>query len=73
MKTVAKDLNLLDIDDIEEALSEYLGEKIHISDVECVLTYCIPRDTEMPIGMYLDFNVNDNYLFSMDIFSNEEY
>ncbi len=72
MKTITKEINLLDIADIEEAFSSYLGRKISISDVECQLAYCIPCDTEHPTGMYLDFSIDGDYYDSFDLFGSED-
>ena len=77
MKTITKEINLLDIEDIEEALSIHVGKKIVISDVACSLVYCVPADTNEPSGMYLEFVVDDSLDYyenpsSFDIFQNEE-
>lgn len=76
MKTIIKEINLLDIEDVEEALSAYMGKKISIIDVECRLTYSIPMDTGEPSGMYLEFIVDENISYldgpaSFDIFKND--
>ena len=44
MKTVTETIenNLLEIEDIEKALSSYLDEEVRISDVECTLVHSIP-------------------------------
>ena len=72
MKTIVKELNLLDIEDIEEALSSYWGRNVSISEVECTLTYCIPADTSIPSGMFLDFADGDEFCDSLDLFDKEE-
>lgn len=76
MKTIIKEINLLDIEDIEEALSSYMGKKISIADVECRLVYCVPADTNEASGMYLEFIADENTSFidgpaSFDIFKND--
>ena len=72
MKTIAKELNLLDIEDIEEALSSYWERNMTIAEVECTLTYCIPGDTAIPSSMYLDFANGDEFCDSFDLFDKEE-
>lgn len=74
MKTIqiTIEYNLLDVEDIEEAISSYLGKKTSISDVECTLVYSIPADTQEPDGMFLEFVVDDNEFYSFDIFYDEE-
>lgn len=37
MTTITKEINLLDIEDVEEALSAYIGKKNSITNVECRL------------------------------------
>ena len=76
MKTITREINLLDIEDIEEALSTYMNKKISISDVKCSLVYCVPADTNEASGMYLEFVVDESIDFyenpsSFDIFQNE--
>lgn len=72
MKTITKELNLLDVEDIEQALSKYFGREISISDVECCLVYCVPID-EGPDGMYLEFTVNGEYCDSFDVFDEDHF
>ena len=78
MKTITKEINLLDIEDIEEALSAYCKRKISISEVGCTLVYCIPCDTREPSGMYLEFSVDEDAEWfesptSFDVFCHEEF
>lgn len=77
MKTITKEINMLDIKDIEDALSAHTGKNISISDIECNLVYCIPLDTGKPSGMYLEFVVDENRAYydnpsSFDIFKKDD-
>ena len=72
MKTITKEINLLDIEDIEQALSEHLGRKVAISEVGCTLVYCIPMDTEEPNGAYLEFQVGSDECSSFDVLYSED-
>ena len=72
MKTITKELNLLDIEDIERAISAHLGREVKIQEVECTLTHCIPADTLEPGGAFLDFVVGDECFDSFDLFMGEE-
>lgn len=72
MKTITKELNLLDVEDIEQALSKYFDREISISEVECNLAYCIPCDTDEPSGMILEFTVDDEFCDSFDVFVDKE-
>ncbi len=73
MKTITKELNLLDVEDIEQALSKYYDREISISEVECSLVYCIPCDTDEPSGMILEFTVDDEFCDSFDVFDENHY
>ena len=70
MVTVIKTIenNLLEIEDIEKALSSYLEEDVRISDVKCTLVHSIPCDTGEPAGAYLEFDVNGCEICSFDLF-----
>ena len=74
MKTIIKELNLLDIEEIEKAISSYIGHKKHISisEVNCRLVHCIPCNTEEPNGMYLDFNIDGEWVDSVDLFWDDD-
>ena len=72
MTTITKELNLLDIADIEAALSAYLDRSVTISQVECTLVRMIPADTEEPEGAYLEFRVGDDECDSIDLFCEED-
>lgn len=54
--TVNKEYNLLDIEDIEEALSAHVGESVSISNVYCELTYFMPLDGKL----ISQTNITDN-------------
>ena len=58
MKTIIKEINLLDIEDIEEALSSYIGKKISISDISCSITRCFSASSGNPFGLFLNFDVD---------------
>ncbi len=68
MTTITKEFNLLDIEDIEQALSEHFDKNVSISEVSCSLVYYIPCDTEEPSGMSLDFSVDGMYCDSYELF-----
>ena len=72
MKTIIKEINLLDKEDIEEAISEYLGRPVSIAEIECTLAYCIPAEQD-PSGAYLEFTVEDEDVDSYDLFYSKEY
>lgn len=69
---ITKELNLLDIEDIEQALSEYLGIDVSIDQVKCSLAHCIPADTHEPSGAYLEFQVDEHWCDSGEVFEDEE-
>lgn len=72
MKTIIKELNLLDIEDIEKAVSSQMDRQVTISEIECSLVYCIPCDSGEASGMYLEFTVDDEQLYSFDLFYDED-
>lgn len=72
MKTTVKELNLLDVEDIEQAASNFLGKPVLISQIDCSLVYCIPMDTGEPSGMYLELEVGDDSCDSFDLFYDDE-
>ena len=41
MKTIIKEINVLEIEDIEKAIFNFLGEQIKINEIDCFLTYWI--------------------------------
>ena len=79
--TVNKEYNLLDIEDIEEALSAHVGESVSISNVYCELTYFQPlggeliSQTPITLTFYGDEDDDDTYfedVYSFDLFQNEK-
>lgn len=68
MKTINKELNLLEISDVEKILTEYFGKPISISDVECELTYGIPFRRKYPDAMFLTFTVDGERFESIEEF-----
>ena len=54
MKTIIKEFNVLEISDIEKAVSDFLEKPTKISEIHCELTYWIDDD-DQPTEMYLDF------------------
>lgn len=72
MKTITKELNLLDVEDVEKAISEYLGRKVDISEVDCYLAFCVPADTCEPDGMYLNFEIDEESFDSFDLFWDDD-
>ena len=79
--TVSKEYNLLDIEDIEEALSAHVGESVSISNVYCELTYFMPLDgklisqTPITLTFYGDEDDDDTYfedVYSFNLFQNEK-
>ena len=71
-KTVIKELNLLDVEDIERALSDYYCKKVSLEDVECTLYYCIREDTCELSDSYLQFDVGDKWCDAFDLFYDNE-
>ena len=72
MKTITKELNLLDIEDVERAIYAFLGREVKIQEVECTLTHCIPADTLEPSGAFLNFVVGDECCDSFELFMGGE-
>ena len=73
MKTIIKEINLFDIEDIEEMLSNYFNKKINISQVNCTLAYYMPFDTQEPDGMYIEFMVGGETVDTFDLFEDIDY
>lgn len=71
-KTVTKELNLLEIEDIEQALSDYYDKQISLANVECTLYYCIREDTCELSDSYLRFDVGDQWCDTFDLFYDDE-
>ena len=72
MTTKIKELNLLDVEDIEKALSEYFERQIKLSEVERTLVYCVPIDCGGLCGSYLQFFAGDDECSSYDLFEDED-
>lgn len=75
MKTIVKEINLLDIEDIEKAVSHFFGEEISIADIDCELIYHVDFDKEEPFNydeMVLSFTYCDDDCLSSDLFWDEE-
>ena len=68
MKTIVKELVLLDVKDVEEALSAELDRKVSISEVDCTLEYYHDIDDGYPTGMLLAFEVDDEEYEAGDLF-----
>ena len=72
MKTVTKELYLLEKEDVESALSEQFGREIRLRDVKCVMVRCQPLDTGIPEGAYLEFRTaSGDECCSFDLFWSE--
>ena len=72
MKTITKEINLLDIEDIEQALSGWFDTEVKIGEVECRLAHCVPADTGEPNGAYLEFQIGDESCDSLDVLYDED-
>ena len=72
MTTITKEINLLDVSDIEQAVSKHLGRTVVISEIECSLAYCIPMDSGEASGMYFELNIEDDSCDSFDLFWNDD-
>ena len=70
--TITKEINLLDISDIEQAVSKHLGRTVVISEIDCTLAYCIPMDSGKAIGMYFALTIGEDFCDSFDLFFDEE-
>ena len=68
MKTIIKEINALEISDIEKAVSDFVEHPVKISEISCELTYWIDTD-HLPTRMFLDFGF---YGDANDLFYNEE-
>ena len=61
IETINKEYNLLDIEEVEEALSAFVGRKVSISNVDCLLTYFVSIDGEpSTTSMTLEFTSADD-------------
>ena len=70
--TVTKKLNLLDVEDVRQALSRRFGREVGIWEVDCTLVRCIPPDRWDLPGAYLEFRVGDDLCDSNDLFWDDE-
>ena len=68
MKIITKEFVLLDIEDIEEAISKYLGKKISISEIDAELMYCFPENSEEACGMNLQLDYDGWKCDAEDLF-----
>ena len=71
MKTIVKEINLLDIEDIEKAVSDYLGEPVSIKDMSCSFVYSLAEDYS-PSGMRFFICGSEDDVTSYDLFYDEE-
>ena len=60
MTTVTKELNLLDIEDIEEAFNELVGRNITISELCCTIIYHLDNKQGFT-GMSILFDYGDEW------------
>ena len=73
MTTITKELNLLDVEDIENAVSDFLGESVKISDIDCVLFHAIDTcDGFYPGGSYFELATDEGSCDSFDLFEDDE-
>ncbi len=72
MTTANKELVLLDVDDIEEAVAAYFGEEVCLGEMECILTYFIPMDEGIPKGMVFDILVHEKSVDAFDLFMDDD-
>lgn len=72
MKTITKEIHLLDIEDIEKAVSDYSGEEQSIEEIGCTLFYHL-ADENMPNGMsFVLDDAEGEFISSYDLFYDEE-
>ena len=72
MKTITKEINLLEIEDIEQVLSGWFDTEVKIGEVECRLAHCVPADTGEPNGAYLEFQIGGKFCASYDILYDDD-
>lgn len=65
-------LYLLAVADIEKAASEYLGETVCISEIECVFNYWKPVESAEILANCFDLTFGDEYFDAFDLFYDEE-
>ena len=56
----------------EQAVTNYLGRKVSISEIECSLAYCVPMDSGEASGMYFDLTIGADFCDSFDLFYDDE-
>ena len=71
-KVITKELNLLDIEDIESAVSKHAGREVKIGEMDCSLAYCIPMDSNEPSGAYFELSGFDDEVDSYELFYDDE-
>lgn len=72
MKTILKEIHLLDIEDIEKAVSDYTGVQQSIADIGCTLFYHL-SDENRPNGMsFVLDDIDGEFISSYDLFYDEE-
>ena len=72
MKTIIKEINVLEIDDIENAIFKFLGERVKINEIDCLLTYWIDVADFSPNGMSLEFKSTKGNCSAYDLFYDEK-
>ena len=74
MKTITKELVLLDVEDIEEAVTNFLekDETVKISQMDCTLLYNTPTDTGITDGMCFDITVEKDLVDAFDLFWDDD-
>ena len=72
MKTIVKEIHLLDIEDIEKAVFDYLGEQVSIKDMSCSFVYYLSGFDPNGMGFTLCGNGMSDYVSSYDLFYDEE-
>ena len=70
---VTKEYTLIDVEDLEKAVSEKAGRPVKISEMDLSLDDCFPYDTMTPAGMVFlitidDANGNKEYYGVKDLF-----
>ena len=70
MKTIVKEIHLLDIEDIEKAVSDYLGVPVSINEMSCSFVYHISGFD--PNGMGFNLFSKGEFVSNYDLFYDEE-
>ena len=66
-QAVREQLRQLDRQDIEKAVSAYLGKQVSVSEIACTLVYVIPENKGEPQEMHLYMVVGDEEFSSLDL------